>query len=147
VGAVVLDASVVLALLDPQDALHQAATQAVREHRAEGARFALPASVLAEVLVGVARIGDEALDQRRSQIVAAFGPPVPLDEPVADNAARLRARHPSLRLPDAVVLATAQVIGADAVLTGDKQWDRVDARVTLIHPPPEQRKARRHDAP
>lgn len=51
-GTVVLDASVVLALLDPQDAFHQAATTAVREHRADGAQVALPASVLAEVLVG-----------------------------------------------------------------------------------------------
>jgi hypothetical protein len=68
--------------------------------------------VLAEVLVGVARLGDEGLDQRRSQIVAAFGPSVALDEPVAVSAARRRARHRSLRLPDAVVLATAEVLDA-----------------------------------
>jgi predicted nucleic acid-binding protein len=134
VGAVVLDASVVLALLDPQDAFHEAATCALREHQAEGARFLLPASVLAEVLVGVARLGDEGLDQRRSQIVAAFGPPVALDEPVAVSAARRRARHRSLRLPDAVVLATAEVLDAQAVLTGDKRWERVDSRVRLVHP-------------
>lgn len=133
-GPVVLDASVVLALLDPQDALHQAAVTALREHRAAGARFALPASVLAEVLVGAARLGDQALEQRRDQIVAAFGSPVALDGAVAVNAARLRATHRSLRLPDAVVLATAQVIDAAAVLTGDKQWHKVDSRVTLIHP-------------
>jgi predicted nucleic acid-binding protein len=134
VGAVVLDASVVLALLDPQDALHEAATHALRQHRAEGARFVLPASVLAEVLVGVARRGDEELEQRRSQIVAAFGPPVALDERVAVSAARLRARHRSLRLPDAIVLATAEVLDAQAVLTGDKRWDRIDSRVKLVHP-------------
>lgn len=132
-GTVVLDASVVLALLDPQDTLHQAATTALREHRAGGAQFALPASVLAEVLVGVARIGDQALEQRRDQIVAAFGPPVALDESVAVNAARIRATHRSLRLPDAVVLATAQILDATAVLTGDKQWQKVDSRVRLIH--------------
>jgi predicted nucleic acid-binding protein len=130
----VLDASVVLALLDPQDALHQAAATVLREHRAEGVRFALPASVLAEVLIGVARIGDQALEQRREQIVAAFGPPVALDESIAVNAARLRATHRSLRLPDAVVLATAQVVDATAVLTGDKQWQKVDSRVRLIDP-------------
>jgi predicted nucleic acid-binding protein len=134
VGTVVLDASVVLALLDPQDALHQAASTVLREHRAEGARFALPASVLAEVLVGVARIGDQALEERRGRIVAAFGPPVVLDESVAVHAARLRATHRSLRLPDAVVLATAQVLDATAVLTGDKQWHKVDSRVRLIGP-------------
>jgi predicted nucleic acid-binding protein len=134
VGAVVLDASVVLALLDRQDALHKAAVRAVREHRAEGSGFLLPASVLAEVLVGVARMGEEALDQRRSQIVAAFGPPVALDESVAVSAARLRASHRSLRLPDAIVLATAEVVDAQAVLTGDKRWGRIDSRVRLVHP-------------
>lgn len=133
-GAVVLDASVVLALLDPQDNLHEAAVRAVREHRAEGFRFLLPASVLAEVLVGVARMDEEALNQRRIQIVAAFGRPVVLDESVAVSAARLRASHRSLRLPDAIVLATAEVLAAQAVLTGDKRWERVDSRVRLIHP-------------
>lgn len=128
-GTVVLDASVVLALLDPQDALHQAAATAVREHRADGAQFALPASVLAEVLVGV---GDQALEQRRDQIVAAFGPPVALDQSVAVIAAQLRAIHRGLRLPDAVVLATAQVLDADTVLTGDKRWQKIDSRVGLI---------------
>jgi predicted nucleic acid-binding protein len=60
-GAVVLDARVVLALLDPQDALHTSAARAVRAHRAEGSRILLPASVLAEVLVGVARAPDQGL--------------------------------------------------------------------------------------
>lgn len=133
-GAVVLDASVVLAVLDPQDALHKAAVRAVREHRADGSRFLLPASVVAEVLVGVARLGEEALDQHRNQIVAAFGPPVALDESVAVSADRLRATHRSLRLPDAIVLATAEVLDAPTVLTGDKHRERVDSRVRLVHP-------------
>lgn len=133
-GTVVLDASVMLALLDPEDALHEAATGALRAHRAGGDRFVLPASVLAEVLVGVARLGDDELEQRRGQIVAAFGAPAVLDESVAVAAARLHARHRSLRLPDAVVLATTHVLGAEAVLTGDKRWERLDARVKLVRP-------------
>jgi PIN domain nuclease of toxin-antitoxin system len=48
-------------------------------------------------------------DSGRSQIVAAFGRPVALDESVAVSAARLRATHRSLRLADAIVLATAEV--------------------------------------
>lgn len=53
---------------------------------------------------------------------------------MAVSAARLRASHRSLRLPDAIVLATAEALNAQAVLTGHKRWDRVDSRVTLIHP-------------
>jgi predicted nucleic acid-binding protein len=79
-------------------------------------------------------LGEEAPDQRSSQIVAAFGLPVVLDESVAVSAARLRTSHRGLRLPDAIVLATAEVLDAQAVLTGDKRSDRVDSRVRLVHP-------------
>lgn len=133
-GTVVLDASVVLGLLDPEDALHRAAARAVRRHRAAGAKLALPASVLAEVLVGAARRGEEELDTRRRQLLAAFGPPLPADEAVAVAAAALRARHRTLRLPDAFVLATAEVAAAQAVLTGDRKWADIDPRTELVLP-------------
>lgn len=133
-GRVVLDTSVVLALLDPDDALHHAAIHAVRHHDRRRAQFALPASVLAELLVGPARRGDEELQTRRRLVTAAFGPPVPLDEAVAVAAARLRARHRFLRLPDALVLATADVVDAETVLASDKQWPRLDPRVELVGP-------------
>jgi predicted nucleic acid-binding protein len=51
---------------------------------------------------------------------------------VAVTAAQLRATHRSLRLPDALVLATAAAVEADTVLTGDEQWLRIDSRVQLI---------------
>lgn len=65
-------------------------------------------------------------------MVAAFGAPFPLNEDVAVAAALWRARHSSLRLPDALVLATADVGAADAILTGDKRWRRLDPRVEVI---------------
>jgi predicted nucleic acid-binding protein len=96
----------------------------------------LPAIVLAEVLVGAARRGEEELRLRREQLTAAFGVPVPVDEVVAVAAASLRARHRFLRMPDALVLATADVTAAEVVLTGDKKWSAVDQRVELIGPTP-----------
>jgi predicted nucleic acid-binding protein len=36
---------------------------------------------------------------------------VPLTDAIAERAAELRARHERLRLPDAIVLATAQELG------------------------------------
>jgi PIN domain nuclease of toxin-antitoxin system len=48
------------------------------------------------------------------------------------NAARRRARHRSLRLPDALVLATADVAAADVVLTGGKRWADMDPRIEVI---------------
>ncbi|MGH3273552.1 MAG: PIN domain-containing protein [Streptosporangiaceae bacterium] len=131
-GTVVLDASIVIALFDPQDALHAAASAAARRHRDAADDFLLPASVLAEVLVGAARQGEAELTSRRSAMIAAFGSPYAMDEEVAVAAARRRARHQSLRLPDALVLATADVTAADAVLAGDKRWRGLDPRIELV---------------
>ncbi|HEX6196274.1 MAG TPA: PIN domain-containing protein [Jiangellaceae bacterium] len=130
-GRVVLDASVILALFDPHDALHDSSVEKVRQHRNAGATFVMPASVLAEILVGAARRGDDELNNRRAQAIAAFGKPVPLDEDVAVTAAKLRASHRSLRLPDAIVLATASTTEAETVLAGDKKWKHIDPRVEL----------------
>jgi predicted nucleic acid-binding protein len=44
------------------------------------------------------------------------------DREIARRAAMLRARHPSLRLPDALVIATAVKLDADHVLTTDRRW-------------------------
>jgi predicted nucleic acid-binding protein len=124
--------SVILALFDPQDALHTPAATAVRSARDTNNTFVQPASVLTEVLVGAARRDRHERDLRHRQVVRAFGPPCHLDEPIAVAAAERRAQHPALRLPDALVLATADVLQATVVLTGDKRWSGLDARVHLI---------------
>jgi hypothetical protein len=67
------------------------------------------------LLVGAARAGEDELELRRHLVTATFGPPVPLDESIAVNAARIRAAHRSLRLPDAVVLTTVAPPGAGSV--------------------------------
>ncbi len=131
-GAVVLDTSVVLALFDPDDSLHTGAVQAARRRRDAGDGFVLPASVLAELLVGAARRSEEEVAVRRRLTTAAFGPPYPVDEAVAVAAALRRARHQSLRLPDALVFAAADVVGAETILTGDKRWQSLDDRVELV---------------
>jgi len=51
---------------------------------------------------------------------------------IAGSAASLRARHSSLKLPDALVLATADVLGAAKVLTADRGWSRISRKVRLI---------------
>jgi predicted nucleic acid-binding protein len=47
---------------------------------------------------------------------------VALDVAIATAAARLRARHRSLRLPDALVIATAAEAAADLLVTTDQGW-------------------------
>jgi predicted nucleic acid-binding protein len=133
-GPVVLDTSILLGVLDPQDALHQVAKSAVREHRRAGRTFAIPTSVLAEALAGAYR-QDESVARRVESAIDILVTTVhPLDRDVSRAAATLRASVPALRLPDAIVLATARVLDATAVLTGDKRWVGVDRRVELLTP-------------
>ena len=58
---------------------------------------------------------------------------VPIDRRIAAKAARLRARHGrALRLPDALVLATADVLRADRVLTTDAGLQARGVAVDLV---------------
>ncbi|HUZ86758.1 MAG TPA: PIN domain-containing protein [Candidatus Baltobacterales bacterium] len=125
---IVVDASVVIALLDPADALNPGARRAL-EQVAE-ADLAIPASALAETLVAPARAGK--LEEVRASIRALELRVAETGEEVAVEAARLRARNRSLRLPDALVLATAEVLGADVVLTGDASWGAISRRVRVV---------------
>jgi PIN domain nuclease of toxin-antitoxin system len=60
-----------------------------------------------------------------------INPLEPLTAEVAERAARLRSIHRGLRLPDALVLATADVLEATA-LTADRAWARISRRARLI---------------
>ncbi len=82
--------------------------------------------------MGAAVRGD--VDAVARLVVDAFGPVRPLDEAVSVAAARRRAKHPNLRLPDALVLATADVDAAARVLTGDRRWQSLDERVEVVGP-------------
>ncbi len=131
-GSVVVDASVVLGLLDPADAHHSSATRAVKKVRADGDEIILPASALAEVLVGASRIGPAAVRTTEAFVDAIVDQVYDIDRSVARAAAGYRARHASVRLPDAFVLAVGATLNADTVLTADKRWGKVDPRVRVI---------------
>ena len=123
----VLDASVVIAHLDPDDTLHSAATTALLEHARDDLR--LPASAYAESLVDPARRG--RLDEARNALAMLQLQIVPIDASLAERAATLRGNERALRLPDALVLACAHLLGADAILTADRRWSRFE-RVKVI---------------
>ena len=122
----------VIALFDPKDVHHAAAAELVRDRRRAGSTFLIPASVLAEVLVGAHRQGQETVARRRRQLRDAFGRPRVIDEDVAVAAAELRGRHPRLRPPDAFVVAVGIVDQAEEVLTADKALAGVDERVRVV---------------
>jgi predicted nucleic acid-binding protein len=87
----------------------------------------MAASALAECLVAPARQGDAAVATVRRLIDRLPISIVSLDVDIATTAARLRAAHRSLRLPDALVIATAIEGSADELITTDRRWPGADA--------------------
>ena len=126
---VVVDASVVIALLDGGDPHHAAAVAALAGMGRE--RLILPASAHAEILVDPWRRGVDAIAVIR-RFVTDLGIHIePLTPDIAGRAARLRARHGALRLPDALVLATADALDTIA-LTCDRAWPRASRRARVV---------------
>ena len=127
---VVLDTSIVIAFLDPDDALHEAAVQSLADCQHD--ELIVPASAYAEMLVGPYRSGAKAVAEIEL-FFADFAIRIePITVTIARAAARLRGRSKSLRLPDALVLATADELGAEMVLTGDASWARSSRRVKVL---------------
>lgn len=132
-GLTVLDAGVVIALLDGADAHHAAAVASVRTARDGGDVLVLSASAYAECLVAPHRRGPDAVAVVDRFVDALPARVEPADRPIAAAAANLRAAHgTALRLPDALVIATALVRGADRILTTDADWPAVPVPVEVI---------------
>ena len=107
--ALILDASDLIGLLDTADVHHDRSIDDVEAADRKGQQLLLPASAYSETLVAFARA--RRLDEARRAIAAMGVTVVSLTDTIAERAAELRARHDRLRLPDAIVLATAQELG------------------------------------
>jgi predicted nucleic acid-binding protein len=129
----ILDAGVIIAILDSSDAHHAAARETVTQARSRGEELAIPASAYAEVLVGPYRQGGSAAAKVDEFLAALPARVAPATREVAATAARLRALHGTkLRLPDALVVATAIELGAALLLTTYAGWPSLPIPVTVV---------------
>ena len=128
-GVALLDTSAVVGFLHADDTLHEAADRAVRAAAREHA-LAVSAVTFAELLTG-AKLGhhDEPLLRRFLMEVVATR--IPVDEQVAERAADLRAGRRTLRMPDALILATGD-LHADVVVSGDRRWRAVEVGCAIV---------------
>ncbi|MFI4978151.1 MAG: type II toxin-antitoxin system VapC family toxin [Solirubrobacterales bacterium] len=123
-GLILLDSTVIVGFLDADDALHEVTVAKFKEIVGS---HPLAASVIsyAEVMAGVV-LGHhpkKAVDGFFDTLVKDL---LPVDRPVAARAAELRGKRVSLRMPDALILATADLhedIGA--ILCADDEWPKV----------------------
>jgi predicted nucleic acid-binding protein len=122
VARVALDVDLLIAFLDSGDAQHARAVEELRPRLTAGDELLIGATVYAEVIVrplqqGSAATVDGFLDAAGVRVVI-------VDRAVTRRAAELRVKHASLRLPDAMSLATALVSDAD-LLTLDRKLERI----------------------
>ncbi len=132
--AVALGSDAVVGFLDRKDALHDAADAAIRDLVREQ-RLLVSAVTYAEVLTG-AWLGHHDENQVRGFFTQLISEVLPVDTTVADKAAEFRSRLKPLRMPDALILATAETNpDVDLIVTGDAQAPKVpglDCAIRLL---------------
>ena len=127
---VLLDSAVIIGFLDRSDALHQAADKKIRE-LVGNHTIIISVITYAEILMGV-RLGHHdksGIEGFHANLVDTI---VNVDEEIAEFAAELRGHQKSLQMPDALILATAELYPANNVITGDQHWRKVAGINTQI---------------
>jgi len=96
---------------------------------AGGIQFAVTTITVAEVLTGPFKAGEEALAKRYRAVMESWQI-VSLTVDIAESAARFRASL-GLRTADAIQVASAIAINADALVTHDRDFSRVKTLTVL----------------
>ncbi len=122
--AVVLDSDAVVGFLDRSDALHKSADEAIRKL---AAKEPILVSVItyAELITG-AQLGHHDEDLVRGFFAEVVSRIVPVSVEIADCAAELRARSTALKMPDALIVASAETEPeVDLLLSGDRDFTKL----------------------
>ncbi len=123
-GLILLDSTVIVGFLDADDALHEATV--ARFKKIVGSHL-LVASVIsyAEVMTGVS-LGHHPQENVDGFFDVLVKELLPVDRAVAARAATLRGKRRSLSMPDALILATADLQSEiETVLCADGDWPKV----------------------
>jgi predicted nucleic acid-binding protein len=112
----------VIALLNAADVHHERAVVEFGEATDRNDNLSMASSAYSEIMVHALRLrrGDDVdrlLDRLRVEVVT-------VDRVIGRRAAELRAVHRALRLPDALVLATARLRG-ERLLTFDERLSQL----------------------
>lgn len=123
-GALVLvDSAPIICVLEGHPTLGPVFMPLFERHARGELALAVSTVTIAEVLAGPLAADEEVLARRYRDVLASWQV-VDLTAAIAESAARLRAAH-RLKLPDAVQAASALAIGADALVTHDRDFSRL----------------------
>jgi predicted nucleic acid-binding protein len=125
--SVVLDSSVVIAFLNPEDRHHKSAR---REIARAQAHFKISTITVTESMVAAAAQSDAVSKEFLADLDNHFGPFIVLDGEIAMAAAKLRAKT-GLAVPDAIISASARATGA-ILWTFDKALAKAHSGSRLI---------------
>ena len=92
-------------------------------------RIAISTIAIAEVLAGPFKNGQDVLAKRYEKALASFDV-IPVTQDIAVSASRLRISC-KLKLMDALQAATALEIGAQALVTHDRDFSRLEGLTVL----------------
>lgn len=130
----ILDSDAVIAFLDRGDALHPLAAATIKKVLPRQRLFVSVVSY-AEVLTG-ARLGHHEEARVKGFFDELISAVLPVEAVIAEQAAQLRSGSRSLRMPDALILATAESSSeVECLVTGDVRAARVPGlrcRVELL---------------
>ncbi len=138
---ILLDSTIIVGFLDADDALHEVAATRLRQIIGS---HPLAASVItyAELMTGVS-LGHHSQEHVDRFFEALIKDLLPVDRKIAARAATLRGKRISLRMPDALILATADLHeDIDTIICADDDWPKVkglSCKVELLKPVPKSR--------
>lgn len=129
-GALLLvDSAPIIYVLDGHPKLAKRFVPLFERHARGELSLAVTTITIAEVLTGPVSAGEEAL-AKKYRVVLDSWQVVDLTAEIAESAARLR-RPFQLKLPDAIQAASALAIGADALVTHDRDFSRLTSLPVL----------------
>jgi len=119
----VLDSAPIIYLLEDHPRLRRRFEPIFESHALGHVRFAVTTITIAEVLTGPLGASEEVLARRYRGILESWQV-VDMDAGIAESAARMRGLF-RLKLADAIQVASAIAINADALVTHDRDFSRV----------------------
>jgi predicted nucleic acid-binding protein len=123
-GALLLvDSAPIIYTLEANERFAERFAPLFQRHEDGDIDLAVTTVTVAEVLSGPLRMGEEALAKRYRAILETWHV-IDFTCDIAESAARLRGKY-SLKLPDAIQVASALAINADALVTHDRDFANV----------------------